>query len=821
MNYNTSHIEKIFQMKPYEELNHEKKRIFLRAVLEELRFHYENNVLFKNFCDKNNFIPSKTHSNLETLPSIPVQVFKVLGRKLSSVKPEDIKISLHSSATSGIPSTVLIDRVTLKRQQLTMAKVLSDFIGLKRSPFFIIDIDPVSKDRNQLGARAAAVRGYLNFSSSASYGIKYENNNLVFNQNAFEKFLSNNDNSEKVIIFGFTYVLYSCLIKNYKTSYTLPKGSKVIHIGGWKKLEKEKIPKEKFNKEISQFFQIEEKNIIDIYGFTEQMGLNYPDCEYGWKHLPIYAELFVRDPNTNKIMNNGEVGVLQFITPIPHSYPGNIVRTDDIGMIDQSEGDCACGRKGKRFKVLGRLKKAETRGCGDIMGEKIEEINLTDNENDKSLEILFHVDNLESNFEDITKIDKIIENVNSKKEWLDNQPVEALIGLIDMASKRWQDPSFELVGYKYQGLSFLVNWCQSNNLREILNNSLKHPRSALDSFIPVKGSLIRQITAKPKGLVVHWLSGNVPVLGMLILVQSIITKNVNILKASSSFSGAIPSLLNAFKDLEYFTPGGYRIKGNDMLKTISVIYYSHGRSDLANKISLNADLRIAWGGKEAVNHVLSLPKKWRTDDLIYGPKLSFMVIAKSSFDTERKIKKILRRAATDCSAFDQTACASPHTIFIEKNGLVSPKEFAQRLSVEMKKALMRIPVGEQENDQYNSVKTIREVYSFIGEVWNDETLDWTVLYDENNGLAEPIYSRVITVRPIESIFDTVDFVSEDIQTIGLAASGEERIRFAKEVAKKGVDRCPDIGLMTNFEVPWDGMIAIDRLIRWVTLGGPI
>lgn len=31
----------------------------------------------------------------------------------------------------------------------------------------------------------------------------------------------------------------------------------------------------------------------------------------------------------------------------------------------------------------------------------------------------------------------------------------------------------------------------------------------------------------------------------------------------------------------------------------------------------------------------------------------------------------------------------------------------------------------------------------------------------------------------------------------------------------------DIGRMLNFEMPWDGIILIDRLVKWHTLAGPM
>ncbi|MEY8213818.1 MAG: acyl-CoA reductase, partial [Colwellia sp.] len=60
-----------------------------------------------------------------------------------------------------------------------------------------------------------------------------------------------------------------------------------------------------------------------------------------------------------------------------------------------------------------------------------------------------------------------------------------------------------------------------------------------------------------------------------------------------------------------------------------------------------------------------------------------------------------------------------------------------------------------------------------------------------------------------------------IQTVGLAMRGDKRLKFANAITMQGAMRCPDIGHMTHFDSPWDGLYAIDRMIRWVSLGGPL
>ena len=70
---------------------------------------------------------------------------------------------------------------------------------------------------------------------------------------------------------------------------------------------------------------------------------------------------------------DGDEGILEFLTPLPLSYPGNAILTDDVGrIISRDKGND--GRQGTAFEILGRRKKAEIRGCGDILSENMNAI---------------------------------------------------------------------------------------------------------------------------------------------------------------------------------------------------------------------------------------------------------------------------------------------------------------------------------------------------------------------------------------------------------------------------------------------------------------
>ncbi|WP_343486602.1 acyl-CoA reductase [Allomuricauda sp. d1] len=812
---------------PYELSSEQKSELFSKALLEEIKFHYENNEQYRHFCDNKDFDPHTFTDNLEQIPPIAVSVFKDLGKDLKSIPDNEVKLSLQSSATSGIPSTVVLDKTTAKRQAKVMVKVIKDFIGSERKPFIVVDVIPNPENIKFLGARYAAIGGYLNFASEVNYALEKDDDEKVsFNVEKTQEFIKSIDKNTPMVVFGFTYMLYAQVVKpllDEGLKFDLPKGSKIIHIGGWKKLESEKISKSQFNSAMSKLFSVKEQHVIDIYGFTEQMGLNYPDCECGWKHAPVYSELIIRDPATREVLPHGKEGVMQFLSPIPHSYPGNVVLTDDVGVINPEP--CPNGRNGTRFKILGRLKKAEIRGCGDILGSKLKfsgaDIEVEKNRVSKLELHYWKGKKLDASESAESQLKELIVELNKKQQWLRSQPIDALIGLIGEASKIWLSAEGELAPMKERGLAFLANWSKPVHLNRIATIGLRNNRQHMDGFLPLNHSRKQFLKANQRGLVCHWLAGNVQVLGMFALLQSILTKNVNLLKISSRDDGVFSKLLKTFEGLSYTTPGGYTITGDDVLKTIAVVYFSSNDRQIGELMSKSANVRIAWGGREAVETVANYPSMYDTEDIIFGPKISFSAISKEVLGTERRAKKLARKVAVDSSVFDQTGCASPHNLYIEKGGEVSPKDFCKFLAEGMEKASVQIPKGETSVEQISAVHSIRGLYDFKGEVWASDDTTWTVVYSEDKNLKPPVYSRVIMVHPVDHIDETLEHIDDNIQTIGLASIGEKALNFAEKAVEKGVMRCPEMGRMLNFESPWDGIFLMERMVRWSTFGGPL
>ena len=111
------------------------------------------------------------------------------------------------------------------------------------------------------------------------------------------------------------------------------------------------------------------QRVSNYYGMAEQTGGIYIECEEHHFHISLYSELMIRNLQDFSLCQPGEEGVIQVMTPLAMSFPGHNLLTEDKGIL-LGEDDCPCGRKGKYFKLTGRMKRAEIRGCSDVYADE-------------------------------------------------------------------------------------------------------------------------------------------------------------------------------------------------------------------------------------------------------------------------------------------------------------------------------------------------------------------------------------------------------------------------------------------------------------------
>lgn len=351
-------LEHLFKLDPYELEAAQKQDLMFNHLLELTKHHQASCNDYSNII---NSIPNHSNSGhmIDELPFLPVRLFKM--HELKSISSELIIKTLTSSGTtSQSVSKVYLDKETSILQTKALVNIVTSFIGNKRLPMILVDSPNVIKNRSSFSARGAGLMGLVNFGRDHFYLFDDEMNMDYF---GLENFLERHQD-EKILVFGFTFMVwkyfYQRSLENNKT-INLNNGI-LIHSGGWKKLQEEAVDNETFKSKVANRFNL--KQIYNFYGMVEQIGSIFMECEQGFLHAPNFADVIIRDPVTLRVLEVGATGLIQVLSILPKSYPGHNLLTEDLGTI-YGEDNCSCGRKGKYFRVHGRLPSAELRGCSD------------------------------------------------------------------------------------------------------------------------------------------------------------------------------------------------------------------------------------------------------------------------------------------------------------------------------------------------------------------------------------------------------------------------------------------------------------------------
>ena len=335
------------------------KRDFMLDNMNSLtKLHLKNCDEYKILMQKLEKIKDQ-YQSLSDVPFIPVRLFKYA--ELLSVQKKDIIKTMTSSGTSGQDvSKIFLDKETSSLQVKVLSKIMADFIGKKRLPMLIIDTKSIISNRLKFSARTAGVLGFSIFGRDVEFAL---DDDMTINFKRVESFL-NKHKTENILIFGFTFIIWKHFILELEKlgeKIDLSKGT-LLHGGGWKQLENQSVDTIEFKKRIFEVSEI--SKVHNYYGMVEQTGSIFVECENGFFHSPSFSDLIIRNHKTHSPEKNGTKGLIQLLSVIPKSYPGHSILTEDLGTI-YGEDDCKCGRMGRYFKVHGRIKSAEIRGCSD------------------------------------------------------------------------------------------------------------------------------------------------------------------------------------------------------------------------------------------------------------------------------------------------------------------------------------------------------------------------------------------------------------------------------------------------------------------------
>lgn len=340
---------------PQFSLSQQEKERYLTTELARLtELHRQNCPPYRRLLDVSGYADAR---RMVDIPFLPVGLFK--SHDLVSIPPQDVFKVLTSSGTTGQQvSRVKLDQATAQRQTRALAAIMTAVLGPSRLPMLIVDSPTTVRDRRSFSARGAAVLGMMTFGRRHTYLLR---DDMSLDEEALRQFLAAHGDAP-FLVFGFTFMVWQHLTRPaHARQYDLSNGV-LVHSGGWKKLADQAVGNATFRAEILRSTGL--TRIHNFYGMVEQVGSVFVEGDDGYLHTPNFADVIIRDPHTWSEAPNGEAGIVQVMSTLPTSYPGHSLITEDLGIVHDVV-DPRSGWSGKRFEILGRVPRAELRGCSD------------------------------------------------------------------------------------------------------------------------------------------------------------------------------------------------------------------------------------------------------------------------------------------------------------------------------------------------------------------------------------------------------------------------------------------------------------------------
>lgn len=298
---------------------------------------------------------ARPYRDLADLPWLPVRLFK--HHILKSIPDDAVYKVLTSSGTTGEVSRIYLDQAAATAQTRALARTMRGVLGPTRLPMLVVDTPATVANRLSFSARGAGALGMVNFGRNHVWVLDERGEP---NLPAIREFLAKHGQAP-FLIFGFTFMVWLYLYEAARDAGLDLGNGILIHSGGWKKLADRAVDNAEFRRRLANDTGL--TRVHNFYGMVEQIGTVFLEGPSGGSlYCPDFADVIIRDPVTWAEAPVGTPGLVEVISTLPTSYPGHVLLTEDLGVVHGvDDGDWP----GKRFSILGRLPRAEARGCSD------------------------------------------------------------------------------------------------------------------------------------------------------------------------------------------------------------------------------------------------------------------------------------------------------------------------------------------------------------------------------------------------------------------------------------------------------------------------
>jgi hypothetical protein len=359
------------------------------------------------------------------------------------------------------------------------------------------------------------------------------------------------------------------------------------------------------------------------------------------------------------------------------------------------------------------------------------------------------------------------------------------------------------------GVPFLKLWLRRGTLQPLLERELGV--EALQSqWQQDRGARLR---AFPLGVIGHWPAGNIEIQPVLSLTCSLLAGNAALVRVPSGLVEEMRAILERLHSAD---------ADGALTERVCCLTFDHGRMDLQRAMAAAVDGAMIWGGREAVAEIRALPFPHWARVLCFGPRLSVAAMDAASWGDDAHRDAWCRRIARDVWQFDQQACSSPQTLFLERRPDRSDRdasEFIAALGRVLEEENRHHPRRQIEPALTSAICLARATWLLGGADRSaifPATPDWTVLAGCGSEIPTPVQGRTLTVLMVDSLLEPIARFDGAVQTLGLAVESADREQaLARAAGASGVDRIVKLGSMHVFGSPWDGTDLIRPLVRWV------
>lgn len=306
---------------------------FEKIALKVFRFQYENNSVYREFCQFLN-VEKQQVKSIEQIPFLPIQFFKS-HEVLSS--QEKIQETFTSSGTTGMTtSRHLVTDISLYEE--SYRKGFSQFYGNIEN-YTVLALLPSYLDREG-SSLIYMVDDLIKLSNHPESGFYLNNYDELI-----QKLLESDAAGENIILIGVTYALLDLIEKqNFHLKNTI-----IMETGGMKGKRKEMI-REELHELLCKGFGVEA--IHSEYGMTELLSQAY-SLGNGVFECPNWMQILIRDTeDALSYVGNGKTGGINVID-LANINSCSFIATQDLGKKQPNNS----------FEVLGRFDNSDIRGC--------------------------------------------------------------------------------------------------------------------------------------------------------------------------------------------------------------------------------------------------------------------------------------------------------------------------------------------------------------------------------------------------------------------------------------------------------------------------